>query len=318
MKKLGGVFFYGLVFLFCPANSSLEKIQNEIEGTINTNVNEQKIIGSLLGKNRLAQFGAWSSLALTSAIGSFLTYKTAEQIFENIFIKLPFLNSYYRECAKIATLTTTLPLSLVAFIKSEALLRYFFYILYAGERVSPLLARDALHDVRIYVQHLQTIKSVQKELYDVINQINELSQQKKNIRDARINQDILNELTEMLKHDDAYIQTILLQLQKFLPQEELIQFLEELSHYSNSRDYCIAPELEGQTQAIINQLQMSISSLGDDSLVLNCLMKGLVNYWQNYTASLADGINLALQFCNEVHFLEQIISKWLNRSLLCA
>lgn len=318
--KNRGVFF-GLVFVVSGMSFDGIRAVDLLQANVNEALDAQKLLVSPLGKNKTARVGALASLGFLTALGSFLTYKTCEQIFDAGLGYVPFLRSYHEKTAKIAALTVAFPVSIVAFMKYGFLTHYFFYILYAGERVSPLLARDALHDVRVYVEHLQTIKSVQKELYEVIDQINALSSQKdsqKKDRTPIVEAHILMQLDQAIKHDDEYLQSVLTQLQLFLSPQELDQFVQELSSYKYHKGYCIAPELQGHTQAIITQLQSTVQCLGDDVLVLNNLMMGLVDYWQKYTMALAEGIDASLRFCNEVHTLEQVITKWLDRSLLCA
>jgi len=345
MKKNRGVFFgeinvvvwvcigvslfqiIGLPITSLQATESLDSLQINVNPSVECQVTDsQKIAVSPLGKNLTARLGSWASMGFLAAMSSFLTYKSFEQVFDTGISYIPFLRSYRQETAKIAALTMAFPLSIAILMKYGSLSNYFFYILYSGERVSPLLARDALHDVRVYVEHLQTIKNVQKELNEVIDQINALALQKKNDSSSvdaasGIDAHILVQLDQAIKHDDDYLQAVLAQLQLFLSWEEINHFMQERSFYRYSKSvqgYCVAPELQGQTQAIITQLQSTAQGLGDDALVLNNLMKGLVDYWQNYTVALADGINAALRFCNEVYVLEQIITKWFDRPLLCA
>lgn len=329
MKEKWGVFLcllsiLGMCWPVCLSAVAASSVMHYNKaGEVQADSNNAAV--SVLGKNKAAQAGAWASLGFTAALFSWLNYKTCEQILESCMEYIPFLHSYHEKTAKIAALTITAPFSLVALMRYGPLVKYFFYILYAGERVSPLLARDALHDVRVYVEHLQSIKGVQKDLYDVINQINQMSQgdsvtPKREREAAAIDPALLMALEQAIQHDELYLHNVLQQLQQFLSAEELLSYAQELSSLQGAyaKDYSIASELQQQTQAVITQLQATVLSMGDDTILLNNLMQGLVDYWQRYTMSLADGIDSAIRFCNEVHTAEQIISKWLDRSLLCA
>lgn len=327
MKKNRRVFFGLMVVVLSIQGSSvyaaetLDHVHIQVDPPLECGASgTQSVKPSPLGKNLAAHLGSWASSGLIVGMGSFLTYKSFEHIFDVGLSYIPFLRFYRQETAKIAALIGTLPVSIIALMNYGSLSNHFFYILYSGERISPLLARDALHDVRVYVEHLQTVKNVQKELNEVIDKINELSVQKKNNVLSDLNAEIVVTLNQTIRDNDAYIQAVIAQLQLFLPQEEINEYIQAsvCSYTPNPKGYCVAPELEGQTQAIIAQLQSTVQSLGDDAIVLNRLMTGLVNYWQNYTAALAQGIDTALQFCNQVYGLEQIITKWLNRPLLCA
>lgn len=296
---------------------AIEQMQNTVSNVNDAHAYHNNVIP--LGQNIMAWLGAWASMGIVTITGSYLIYKALDQIFDKSISFIPFLRPYHKKTSSIAALSLGTPISCSAFIKCGPLIKYFFYILYAGERISPLLARDALHDVRVYVQHLQTVKSVQKELYEVIEQINQLSREQLRGMDV----ELLVQLDDLIKQDEAYIQTVVAQLQQFLSHEEIELYLHDiiikhLHMKGQLKDYCIAPELSNQTQAIIMQLQTTVHSMDEDALVLNDLMHGLIDYWQRYTRSLAEGINEALNFCNKVYIAEQIISKWLDRSLLCA
>lgn len=289
-----------------------------------------------LGQNSLARYGAWASLGVTSLIASYMLYKTGVQSFDAALLKLPFFNAYHADTAPALSLLVATPVSAVALMKYGPLAWYFFYMMYAGERMSPVLARNALRDVQVYVQHLHVIKAIQQDLFDIIEQINQAATVpvsadnvqfpaampealQKNVPEIiMIDPAILIELQHALEHDEEYVHEIIQQLQLFLSIQELNEFEQELQIKSAAVVYAIAYELQDQAQAIINVLKISEGQdMGDDAAILNHLIKDLVTYWQNYTKSLADGIDASVRFCNHVHLVEQVIVGWLDRSLLC-
>lgn len=288
-----------------------------------------------LGQNKLARYGAWASLGIVSLMSAYITYKTGVQCVDSLMRYAPFLDAYRADAAPIMGLMATLPLSSVALMKLGPLAWYFFYIIYAGERMSPVLARNALRDVQVYVQHLHIIKAIQQDLLAIIEQINEAAtvtvstanvqlpleipaSLKKKSKGMVIDPEILANLQEAIAHDEEYVYVILQQLQKFLTEEELAQFEQELQIKSATVVYAIAYELQDQAQGIIEVLKMSEGQdMGDDAAILNHLVKDLIVYWQSYTQSLADGIDASVRFCNDVHLVEKMIVNWLDRSLLC-
>ena len=290
-----------------------------------------------LGQNVAARFGAWTSLGLVSLISAYVTYKTVQETVDAAMGSLPLFKDYHADTSHVMSLMATVPLSAIALMKLGPLAWYSFYMIYAGERMSPVLARNALRDLQVYVQHLHVIKAIQQDLFAIIDEINQAATvttastpnvqlpleipetlNKKQYDTPIIDPTVLVNLQEAIVHNQEYVHVILQQLLPFLPQEELSAFEQDIQIKSATVVYAIAYELQDQAQAIIDVLKMSEGQdMGDDAVVLNHLIKDLIMYWQSYTQSLADGIDSSVRFCNDVHLVEQLIVSWLDRSLLC-
>jgi hypothetical protein len=290
----------------------------------------------VLGQNSIARYGAWASLGFTALVSSYITYRTVAQGCDTVMLNVPLLKSYHADVAHAFSLLATVPISALSLMKLGPVFWYFFYILYAGERMSPVLARDALRDVQVYVQHLHVIKAIQQDLLVIINQINEVAMttasgvnvqfpqeipdhlKKAKTQALAIDPQVLEQLQLAIERDEDYVQVILQQLQPFLPEQELQEFQDDLQVKSATVVYAIAYELQDQAQAIIDVLKISAGQdMGSDAAILNHLIKDLIAYWQSYTQSLADGIDASVRFCNNVHLVEQVIVSWMDRALLC-
>jgi hypothetical protein len=274
-----------------------------------------------LGKNRLAQSAAWVSFICSSYMSAFVSYKTLSEFLDKCFLQIPFIKDYHEGLARNASVIILTPAVLVMLMKYASLSWYFYYMLYSGERASPLLAQEALRNLTLYVHHLKVVKSVQKELLEVIDQINQaLKEQTK--QSASIDPLLLTQLEETISHNEAYIQQVLLQLHQFLSDEDIHQytdyeqmlFLSEIEK-SNSASSATA-DLEEQMHTIVHHLQTSGIDWGYDCMLLNHLIQELIDYWQQYTIGLAEGIDNALHFCQNVYFVEQVIINVLDRTLV--
>ena len=335
MKNKKGEFFIGTIFLMSLlATQPLATIGNSVQPTITTpsptiplapqSTQAQQSQthaqhAKNLGKNKLARFAAWASLACTSAIGVFISYKTLEEIFDYVLEQLPLLRVHHLGTAQAASALLVGPPALVSLLRLGPLGWYFYYMLYAGERLSPLLAQQSLHDLSVYVNHLQTVKSVQAELLTVIDLINQQLENKKEVLSHPIDPVLLQQLEDAINQDEAYIQQIIQQLQMFLSDEEIAEVLQSVQQpLKDIPDFSITTNLQDQAHTIAQSLQASDVDLGYDVVVLNQLIKDLIDYWQLYTTSLAEGIDSSMQFCNNVYWIEQIIITWFDRALFSA
>ena len=280
--------------------------------------NQQSVIIKNLGKNSLAHLAAWVSLVCSSSVGIFLSYKTSVDLFNQLFQYLP-LNILQGQVAQFASLAVVAPISIAALIKFAPLSWHFYYMIYAGERLSPFLAQIALHDLSVYVHHLKIIKLVQQELSAIIQQINQAANARNMKIKSLINPALINQLEDAVFQNDAYVQQIIAQLHQFLSDDEINYYIENgyLKHKDNF-DFSIATDLQAQTHGLAQNVQVSDVDLGYDATVLNQLITELIAYWQQYTTGLAEGINNQLQFCQNVYFVEQIIINWFDRSLASA
>lgn len=277
----------------------------------------------VLGQNFNGKVAAWTTTLLVALLGTGFCYKLCSDLIDGVLRRMPLVDAYHDAMARVAGAAIAVPLASVGLMKYGPFVWYGTYILYAGERVSPLLARSILHDIQVYVQHLDTVKSVEKELREAIAQINALvgvgkrTMQPQSVPRARIDPAILAHIEELIAHNEAEIQEIVATLQLYLPKEEIAQCMYALNRGQKAPVYTIAPELLEQAQAIVDRLKLLTTDLGDDAAALNLLIHELIEYWQNYTYGLAKSIRVDLRFCNEVHMLEQFVVNWLDRPLLC-
>ena len=115
-----------------------------------------------LGQNRFAWIAAWGLLLCSSALGISLSYTTLEQVCEKVLLQFHVGQKITQLVARLMSMTVIAPASVVSLITCAPLGWYFYYILFAGERISPLLAQEVLRDLSAYIHHLQVIKAVQK------------------------------------------------------------------------------------------------------------------------------------------------------------
>lgn len=271
-----------------------------------------------LGKNKLAQLAAWVSLIGTASFTIFFSYKTFEELFDQIMLQLPVLKIHHGGAAQIVSTLLVAPASIYSLLRVGPLGWYFYYMLYAGERLSPLLAQKALHDLSVYVNHLQTVKTVQAELLAVIDLINQELDAKKQPVLQEIDMVALEALGAALEQNDVYIQQVIAQLHVFLSDDEIAAVLQAMQPSKDIPDFSITTNLQDQAHTIAQNLQASDVDLGYDVVVLNQLIRDLIGYWQQYTVSLAEGIDNSLQFCTNVYAVEQVIINWFDRSLFSA
>ena len=292
-----------------PVLSNTSSVQLPVNNTI-----------TVLGQNKRAKIAAWLTTALVGALGVAGLYVTVHSLFDSVMQTIPLLQDYRGEIVRVASGTVTLPIAVVATMKWSPEVWYACYILYSGERMSPLLARNVLHDIKIYVQHLSTIKAVERDLQVAIDQINMLSgnsgaDNKKNIRVQLIDPHILQKLHELINADEAHIQHVLEQLQEYLSEAEIESYVASMGVKHKAASF--ADELFAQAQDLVDHLKGFSMDLGKDAKILTELVEGLVVYWQEYTQSLAAVIDADLVFCKEIHALEQFMANWLERALLC-
>lgn len=290
---------------------------------------EEAIAIKKLGKNHLAQLAAWVSLFCSSALGISLSYTTLEQVCEKALLQLYVGKEITQSAAQLMSMIVIVPTSLVALIKGAPLGWYFYYVLFAGERVSPLLAQTVLRDLSAYIHHLHVIKDVQKELLSIIHQINQDvnvdAAPTKNYAysNGQVDPALLYILEEAIAHDEVYIQEIVAQLYQFLSAEEIHNYMHDqnMVFYNQQsgkdvQNISVTSDVQLQVQNIAHALQDYDVDLGYYAIALNKLICDLIIYWQRYTTGLAEGIDNSLQFCQNVYFVEQIIINWLDRPLL--
>lgn len=302
--QIKSIFF---LFIFCIGMFAVQLNCSAEHGQSN----EYPVEG--LGDVVYARVGAWTSLSTVAAVSAFLTHKTLEQGLQKGLAYIPFISDERR--AHLATIVSGLvivPASTVICMKYGKLLWYFFYIIYAGERISPLLARRALNDLHVYIQHLNTIKLVQKELKSLIEQINQATSEVTKRDKETIDPFLLAALESLVTVNEQYIKEVLDNLHSYLaPDDDLLPVvLNSIKRVKSA----VTSGLQEHAQAVVQHLQRP-EDLGYDATLLNVLVKELIDYWQNYTIGLASGIDVALNTCQTVHAMEQFIVTVLDRPL---
>ena len=272
----------------------------------------------VLGEHRIAKLTAWTMLCCMSLLGTAATYNFCYAFFNTVAKNMPFLDIYNHTVAQVAGGIATLPLVAAGLAKGGSLTWYTTYVFVSGERVSPILARAILSDIQVYVQHLTLLKSVEKDLLLVIDQINQMAGklEAKAERGVAIDPNILQQMHELIEQDEARIQQILLQLQTYLSPEEIAHYMQSAGVARVSPAYSIAPDLFAHAQVIIDHLKNVHNDIGHDAEMLRNLINELIEYWQDYTQGLAESINADMSFCNGMHAMEQLIVKLLHRPLV--
>jgi hypothetical protein len=271
----------------------------------------------------MASVGAWASLAALTASGAFVSYKTLTESLDTVFSRVPLVNRQHEYIATIASRSIFVPCLALWSLRYSKLAWYFFYVFYSGEHISPQLAYDAINDLKIYVQHLNTIKEVQRELNAVILEINEAVSElesakdvgndqgvKKTKKTAAIDPDIIEKLSGIIASNQAYVSEIVNQLREIFPNdgelgEAISALLQNAAYESFSQKG--GSFLQEQAQAVVDHIQSGGKNLGYDAKMLNKLVKSLIEYWQKYTIGLAESIDAVLKRCHTVHAIEQFI-----------
>lgn len=305
--------------LFTPTTTATNNtnMMHNTTATITTTTNNPSQLIDPLGANSKARLAAHASLGLTFCVGHWFIATTIQEILAHCAYFLPFLKEYAE--SKRFSLVGAFPLSLMGLINYGPVVDYFFYILYAGERVSPVLARDVLYDIRVYIEHIQTLKNIQQQLIDIINQLNEFDAQNTTTHSTQKSPGqlvgrslhvIAQKLSLSVAQHEKRIQEFITQISEFLTSYEIPAFKVATECYS------VAADLKDETQAIIVQLQSSITGLGTQAPVINSLLNKIINYWRQYVDGLASDIVEGIKFCQTIYHVESFVTHVLVRPLV--
>lgn len=267
----------------------------------------------------IPSIAAWGSLSALTVSGGFLAYKALGSSVDAVFSRLPLINRQHEYLSTVVSRSAMAPLLALWSLRYSKLAWYFFYVFYSGEHISPQLAYDAMNDLKIYVQHLNTIKEVQKELNAVVVEINQAVNELESVQETEtsrrtckraIDPDLMAKLNELIVSNEAHVAEIIAQLREIMPNNSELEAVIAAILQSSGQ---VAPAqragsfLHEQAQAVVAHIQAGAKDLGYDAQVLNDLVKNLIEYWQKYTIGLAVSIDTVLQRCHAVHAIEQFI-----------
>ncbi len=259
-------------------------------------------------QSRLARLGAWATTGLLFAGGMLGVENACEGATAYLTSLLPFVNRLSTSnFPRLVGGAISLPLAGYLYIKYHQLVWYLSYILYSGKQVSPIIAREVGQHLGSYVQCMEMIRQIHKELDTLIQSAQTCvtgSGKEQALKLIGLSIDAVFE--RELSDAQAYLNRV----HRELADIKLDGVCKTYVARAGRMSYAIEiPQFRDFEHANFSK---------DDIEALDHLISDILNYWHTYLTSLATSIDQRVVLCQKIHMLENFVSGVLNRPLFPA
>jgi hypothetical protein len=292
----------------------------------------------------LPHTGAWASVFGVYAMGSALCYTATAATMRYALGWVPFLPpEAVNSSAFVTGLAVTVPTTATLFVHYRVPTWYFFYILYKGERVSPMLAKQAMQELSKYAQYLDTIKKIYRELEQLIKTV-EQSMSKPPMASGHsggvgnssgntsgyggstsqtgtgglnnqkatpiIDPAVWLEMAAAIANGEEQLAQAQTQITPLLPPPPLPSKIKQpkIAHIDARWNY-----YTNKMHQCLRALEQTVSET--EVAELGSLAKQIVGYWHAYVTNIAHTADVQVQRCLQVYTIEQFIETVLRRDL---
>lgn len=259
-------------------------------------------------QSRLARIGAWATTGLLFAGGMLGVENACESTATYLTSLLPIVNRLSTSnFPRLVGGAISLPLAGYLYVKYHQLVWYLSYILYSGKQVSPIIAREIGQHLSSYVQCMEMIRQIHKELDTLIASAQACvagsgKEQALKLIGLSIDAAFERELCDA----QAYLSRVHSQLDAI----KLSKFCRAYVARAGRISYAIeVPQFRDFEHANFSK---------DDIETLDHLISDILNYWHTYLTSLATSIDQRVVLCQKIHMIENFVSGVLNRPLFPA
>jgi len=262
--------------------------------------------------DKLGRLGAWGSVLALFATEAVFVEKLVETGCDRFFAHIPGLSELKGSgVSSLLGSAIALPATCVSFARSREILWYFFFVFYTGRRASPQLAREALAGLSNYIDHLNMLKEVYRELEQLLRSAEQAAEQPTGGRDSQaIAKKLILLVQDAVASGEAYIIQAKTRFE-LLGIYELAQYAEEpQSKFIDERGLPAISYIRSARE------EMRPAQLAIDLSALDRLVRDLLNYWNSYLAGLVSTIDHQVALCQNVYAVEQFIITVLRRNLV--
>lgn len=267
--------------------------------------------------DKLGRVGAWCSVLALFASEAVLVEKLVETGCDRFFTHIPGLSELKGSgISSLIGSACSLPVTCISFARFREIVWYFFFILYTGRRASPQLAREALKGLSSYIEHLNMLKEVYRELEQLLRSAEQAADQSGSGRSVDSGGDVGNGGNGG-RDTQAIAKKLILLVQDAVASGEayVVQVknkFEVLGIYQLAQ---LSDEPVQKSRAMQEEATR-LTHLAIDLSALDRLVRDLLSYWNSYLSGLVSTIDAQVSLCQNVYAVEQFIITMLRKNLV--